>query len=87
MEDILFTLVYTRLGYGFLFGTIEFPFAPEGVMAICRTIKIKYKSVTDEYGDLPTECVNLGAIYIPSLNDIYWFDLNDGTVEVASKMV
>ena len=86
MEETLFTLVVTRQGYGFLFGTMEYPFAPEGVKSICKTMGIKFTPVTDEFDDMVINDINIGGIYFSSTDEIQWYDLNDGTVEKASKI-
>lgn len=85
MEENLFTFVVTRQGFGFLFGTMNFPFAPEGVKSICKTLGVEYSEPTTEFDDMIDD-IKLGAIYFPSTSTIKWFDLNDGTVEYVSQI-
>ena len=86
MKQPLFTLVETRFGYGFLFGTLENPTTAEDVQRMCDTLEIPYSHISDEFSDIDFDDMIMGAVYIPAENDLWWFDLSDGTVSKATEL-
>lgn len=78
-----FQLVETRNGFGFLFGTLKNPMSERDVKALAKKIKVNCQSISDVFDADDLEYASPGAIYEVGEDEIIWYDLNDGTVDLV----